>query len=163
MDYLYQELQILLRASESKQRLPTSCLVATHPQHEIHLSTDTAQPAYPNMTEQHAPEMPRDVAPDPWECSEFLAAFGVPAVSRLPASANCSPSRETSCSTGHPVSPPPVQGQLGQQEPNGTWVPRKLLSASGAVEKGGCTHTPCLDLSSETRRGCHCTRLLSRK
>lgn len=31
---------MLLRASESKQRLPTSCLVATHPQHEIVLFTD---------------------------------------------------------------------------------------------------------------------------
>lgn len=33
--YLYQELLMLLRASASKQRLPTSSLVATYPQHKV--------------------------------------------------------------------------------------------------------------------------------
>lgn len=142
---------MLLRASESKQRLPTACLAATHPQQEIHLCTDTAQPACPNVTEQHAPEMLRDAAPDTWECSEFLAAFRVPAVGGRPASASCSPSRQTSCSTGHPVSPPPVPGQLGQQELNGTWVPCRLPRRVLAVQwkRGLRSHAPLRSLRQE--------------
>lgn len=141
-------------------RLHTSHLVATHPQHEILLFTDHDSTAcIPKCDLTAHTQMLRVVVLGIQECSQFLAASWEPKAGSqalanwraLALEGILSPHSHCKSSLGS-------RSQMGC----GPMQPAEMGTA-GVGEKGGSAHTPCSALTSQMERGCYCSHLLSRK
>lgn len=141
-------------------RLPTSHLVATHPQHEILLFTDHDSTACIPKHDQtaHTP-MLRVVVLNIQECTRFLAASREPKAGSQ-TSANWRPLALEGILSPHSHCKSSL-GSRSQMECGPTQP--AAMGTAGVGKKGGSAHTPCSALTSQMERGCYCAHLLPRK
>lgn len=149
--YLYQELLMLLRASASKQRLPTS-LVATYPPHKVPWQHSLCILTCLKSRHQRCSEvlyLTLESSPNFWLFSQTQQW-----APRLPASAHWSPSTETSCSEGLCVLSHHCSCKSSWESQSWTfWIPCRL-PRQAAWRAGFCLKgTPAGQPSAELGEG----------